>query len=83
MIQKGDIYRHFKGGLYKVLEIAKHSETKEPFVVYININNENDIWIRPEKMFLENITKNGQTFPRFELISETDGKVNKETLVEV
>jgi hypothetical protein len=82
MVKKG-IYRHFKGGFYKVIEIAKHSETKELFVVYVNVNNENDIWIRPEKMFLENVTKDGRTFPRFEFITEIDEKIKKEILAEV
>lgn len=68
-IKKG-IYRHFKGHTYKVIGLAKHSETLEEMVVYINTDNENDIWLRPESMFLENVTKDGKTFPRFEFIKE-------------
>ena len=68
-VKKG-IYRHFKGRTYKVIGLAKHSETLEELVVYISTDDENDIWLRPESMFLENVTKNTKTFPRFELIEE-------------
>ena len=68
-VKKG-IYRHFRGHTYKVIGIAKHSETSEELVVYVNMDDENDIWLRPEKMFLENVTRDGKTFPRFEFIKE-------------
>ena len=32
-------YRHFKGKEYEVLAIARHSETKEPMVVYRALYN--------------------------------------------
>lgn len=70
MTVKKGIYRHFKGHVYKVIGIAKHSETLEELVVYVNMEDENDIWLRPVNMFLENVTKDGKTFPRFELIKE-------------
>ncbi len=65
---KKGIYKHFKGHIYKAIGIAKHSETLEELVVYINVEDENDIWLRPEKMFLESVTRDGKTFPRFEFI---------------
>lgn len=68
-VKKG-IYQHFKGHTYRVIGIGKHSETLEEMVIYVNVEDENDIWIRPEKMFLENVTRNGKTFPRFEFIGE-------------
>jgi len=68
-VQKG-IYRHFKGHTYKVIGLAKHSETLEELIVYINVEDENDIWLRPEKMFLETVTRDGKTFPRFEFIKK-------------
>jgi hypothetical protein len=70
MTVKKGIYRHFKGHEYRVFGIAKHSETLEEYVVYINVKDDNDIWIRPESMFLELVTREGKTFPRFELIEE-------------
>ena len=68
-LKKG-IYKHFKGHVYKVIGIAKHSETLEEMVVYINVENEDDIWLRPVSMFLENVTRDGKTFPRFKFIRE-------------
>ena len=68
-VKKG-IYRHFKGHTYRVVGLAKHSETLEELIVYINVEDENDIWLRPEAMFLDTVTRDGKTFPRFELIEE-------------
>jgi len=49
----GGKYRHFKGNEYKVLNIAKCSETLEKLVVYQDLNNEDNIWVRPYDMFIE------------------------------
>jgi len=67
-VKKGT-YRHFKGHVYRVIGTAKHSETLEEMVVYVNTENEEDIWIRPVPMFLETVTKEGKTFPRFEFVN--------------
>lgn len=67
MIKPGK-YEHFKGGLYKVLGIAKHSETLEELVVYKN--SEGDFWVRPVKMFLEEVEFKGKKVPRFKYIGE-------------
>lgn len=68
-VKKG-IYRHFKGHVYRVIGTAKHSENLEDYVVYVNVNDEEDMWIRPAGMFLETVTRDGKTFPRFELLEE-------------
>lgn len=65
-------YRHFKGGLYKLLCIARDSETQEELVVYQALYGEGHVWVRPKKMFFETITRDGQTFPRFEEIPESE-----------
>ena len=65
-------YRHFKGNLYRVLHIAKHSETLEEMVVYQAMYGDRDIWVRPKAMFEEVIERDGKTFGRFEPITETD-----------
>jgi len=66
-------YKHFKGKLYEVIGIARHSETLEEFVVYKALHNskefgDNALWIRPQKMFLETVEVNGKKVPRFEHI---------------
>ena len=66
MINPG-IYRHFKGKDYEVIGIAKHSETLEEMVVYKPLYN-SGLWVRPLKMFQENIEINGEVVPRFKFI---------------
>ena len=58
-------YRHFKGNVYRVLHIAKHSETLEDIVVYQAMYGERGIWVRPKAMFEEEIERDGKTFRRF------------------
>ena len=58
-VKIGRVYRHFKGNYYFVENIAYDSETMERMVVYKPLYNREDgrsIWIRPEKMFLEEIS---------------------------
>ena len=59
-------YRHYKGNEYEVLEIAKHSETLEPMVVYRALYGEHGVWVRPAKMWNETVEKNDRMFKRFE-----------------
>ncbi len=66
-IPKG-IYKHFKGHVYKVIGIAKHSETLEEQVVYVSISDETDIWVRPATMFLDMVERDGKRFQRFEFL---------------
>lgn len=63
-------YRHFKGGEYEVLGIAKHSETQEEMVIYRALYGEREIWVRPASMWNEQIQKDGKTFSRFTYIGE-------------
>lgn len=63
-------YRHFKGKEYKVLYIAKHSETLEEIVVYQALYGDFGIWVRPAAMWNEIIERDGSTFRRFEYIGE-------------
>ncbi len=63
-------YRHFKGNEYQVLGVARHSETEEEMVVYRALYGEGGLWVRPAAMWLENVTRNGVTQPRFTYIGE-------------
>ena len=71
----GQYYKHFKGNIYKVIHIAKHSETLEDMVVYQAMYGDKGIWVRPKTMFEEVIARDGKTFRRFEPIS--DGEAEK------
>jgi len=64
-------WRHFKGGEYEVLFTARHSETLEEMVVYRALYGEGGVWVRPASMWLENVTRDGKTFPRFTWLGET------------
>ena len=61
----GGVYRHYKGNEYKVLNVAKHSETLEEMVVYQCLYGDYSIWVRPKKMFQEEVEVNGQLVNRF------------------
>ena len=69
MIQLG-IYQHFKGNYYKVIGIAKHSETLEEMVVYQALYGEYGLWVRPVSMFDETVEVNGEIKKRFRYIRE-------------
>ena len=58
-------YRHYKGGLYEVLGVARHSETEEELVVYRALYGESGLWVRPKAMFQDQVTVEGQRVPRF------------------
>ena len=49
-------YQHFKGGEYKVLGVAKHSETQEELVVYQSLKD-GGMWVRPKEMFADIVDK--------------------------
>lgn len=76
-VKIGRVYRHFKGNYYFVENVACDSESKERLVVYKPLyprEDGNNIWVRPEKMFLEEIPERpdnitGQKY-RFELVKD-------------
>ena len=63
-------YRHFKGNEYRVLYIARHSETLEDYVVYQALYGERGIWVRPASMWGETVERDGKTCARFTYIGE-------------
>ena len=58
-------WRHFKGGEYEVIGIARHSETLEPMVVYRTLYSEGGLWTRPASMWNDTIERDGKTYKRF------------------
>ena len=63
-------YRHFKGNEYRVLGMARHSETLEEMVVYQALYGEHGIWVRPARMWSETVDRDGYHGPRFTYIGE-------------
>lgn len=66
-------YIHSKTGKeYRVIGVAKHSETLEELVIYecLYDNPQGNLWVRPLSMFLEKVIINGKRVSRFEFIEE-------------
>ena len=64
------LYRHVNGGEYRVLFLARHSETEEWMVVYQALYGERGIWVRPASMWNETVERDGVRRLRFEYIGE-------------
>ena len=67
MIKLGK-YKHYKGKEYEVVGLARHSETLEDLVVYRALYGDFDLWVRPLKMFNEEVEVEGKKVLRFEYI---------------
>ncbi len=59
------LYKHYRGGLYHVIGVGRHSETTEVFVVYHHLDGDPGLWIRPIGMFKETVIYEGREVPRF------------------
>lgn len=72
VVSRGEIkpgrYRHFKGGEYEVLFLARHSESGEDMVVYRALYGAREVWVRPAAMWNETVERDGKTFRRFTYI---------------
>jgi hypothetical protein len=68
------IYLHYKNKKYKVLGIAKHSETLDDLVIYEALydNPESKLWVRPLNNFLEDVEIDGKLVPRFKYLEFGD-----------
>ena len=71
---KPGIYRHYKGNMYEVSGVAKHSESEEELVVYRALYGERGLWVRPLYMFTEMVEVAGESVSRFTYMGENDGQ---------
>jgi len=69
MLKQG-LYRHYKGNLYRLICMARHSETLEQMVVYQDVACPEKIWARPAAMWEETVTAAGVETPRFLYLGE-------------
>ena len=57
-ITVGKTYKHYKGNVYRIIALGKHSETCEDMIVYQSVEKR-DVWIRPRKMWNETVDEKG------------------------
>lgn len=71
---KSGVYKHYKGGFYRLVGIARHENTEEEMAVYCSIsrgleNGEGPLWVRPVAQFTEEVEYRGKTTTRFIYVS--------------
>ena len=64
------LYKHYKGGMYRVLGTVRHSEDLQPMTLYQALYGEQGLWVRPAAMFGDVAEFNGKVQPRFERIGD-------------
>ena len=70
-VMQPGLYRHYKGKLYQVLGVARHSETEEWLVVYQALYGDYGIWVRPYAMFTEQVVlADGSRTARFQRLED-------------
>lgn len=65
---KPGLYQHYRGDLYQVIGLSRHSETLEELVVYQALYGNYGLWVRPFSIFAETVEVDGQPVPRFKFI---------------
>ena len=64
------LYRHYKQNDYRVIGLARHSETREWLVVYAALYGDGGLWVRPAAMFTETVEVGGKRVPRFARVGD-------------
>lgn len=64
------LYRHYRGGLYRVIDTVRHSETLAPLTLYQALYGQQGLWVRPAAMFQEMIEVGGRQVQRFTPVDE-------------
>lgn len=65
------VYRHYKGNEYRVIAIARHSETEEEMVVYRCLYGDHSLWVRPLALFRDTVFVDGREQLRFTPVTAT------------
>ncbi len=65
-------YIHYKGNEYELLDVGVHTETEEEFVIYKSMRDPSKTWLRPKKMFFEEVDVSEYNYkgPRFKFVGE-------------
>lgn len=66
------IYEHYKGNRYRVINLARHSETLEEVVIYQALYGEYGLWIRPVTVWCRTVPIGNKETPRFRFISSAE-----------
>jgi hypothetical protein len=68
-LEKGK-YKHYKGHMYEVIDLARHSETEEWMVIYKTLYGDFSTWVRPYDMFVSSVEVEGVMLKRFEKVTD-------------
>ena len=84
MVEVGERYRHFKGGEYEIVDVARNCDnTDQMLVVYKALYGDGVTWVRLLDEFCgDKVFEDGRRVKRFELIDESSVKVKIKKLKE-
>lgn len=64
-VRRGQVFKHYKGGEYRVLEVGTHTENEETMIVYRALRGDPRVWVRPLGVFRSLVMVDGEAVPRF------------------